>query len=449
MIHSMKIRALLWFVLLAVCLILSACQIQENRLIAQTLPLPNEPLSAFGWVGLSFTEAMNRESVEAAFSISPPAAGETFWQEYTFWFRPIFPFSQDITYQAQIKGELQTAEGRKVHVDRIWEFTIRPPDLIYFVPREEGGEVWRASADGGDPRPLTTTGGKLFEFAADRSGSQIAFSVQNETGGRDLWLMDQDGESQGLLLTCGKDVCGDPAWSMDQTRLAYTRKVYIPEAGGYQPAQVWTVDVEGAETSQLYQSEIAFGHSPSFSPDGLKLASYDTTRKAIRVLNLETSQESGIPRILQGSGDWSPDSERLAFTDLVAAENEPFVEIYIADLENGTVETAFEAPSTDTDFSQPRWSPKGDWLAAALRPVNANITKALWLLPFDAENPITIADDPAANYSAYQWDPWGEALVYQRFVLGGADSISIWRWDWTSRQAVKIIETGARPQWLP
>mgnify|MGYP006296770009 CR=1 FL=1 len=449
MIHSRNIRPLLWFVLTAVFLILSSCQIQENRLISQTHPLPNEALSAFGWFGVSFSEPMDQVSVEGTFSISPSVAGRTFWQEASFWFRPIVPFSQDTIYTAQLSGEIETANGRAVRVDRAWEFTIRQPDLIYFVPMDEGGEVWRAGADGGDPRPLSTTGGNVIEFAPDRSGSQIAFSVQNEAGGRDLWLMNRDGETQRLLITCGNDVCGDPSWSMDQTLIAYTREVFVPEAGGYQPAQVWTVEVERGETAQLYQSEIAFGHSPSFSPDGLKLATYDTTQNAIRVLNLETSQESGIPRILQGSGDWSPDSERLLFTDLVEAENEPFVEIYIADLEKDTMDTAFENPSTDTDFSQPRWSPMGDWLAAALRPVNANITKALWVLPLTEGNPISVADDPAANYSAYQWDPWGESLVYQRFALSGSEPVSIWRWDWDSRRAVKILETGARPLWLP
>jgi WD40 repeat protein len=442
-------RILFAAMLIIPILALSGCQTRGDRLISQTLPLSEQPLSAFGWVGVHFTEPMDQTSVEGAFSISPFVKGETFWQENSFWFRPIAPFSQDTVYKVQLAGEIETANGRMVLVDRAWEFTIRQPDLIYFVPMGEGGEVWRAGADGSNSHPLSATGGKVIEFAPDRSGSQITFSVKNEAGGRDLWLMDRDGENQRLLLNCGEDVCGDPAWSMDRERIAYTREVHDPDSGGYQPAQVWTVDVKSAQTSQLYQGEIAFCHSPSFSPDGKKLATYDTTQNAIQVLNLQTSQESGIPRVLPGAGDWSPDSEHILFTDLLAAENEPFVEIYIADLEKGTVETALIEPTTDTDFSQPRWSPAGDWLAAALRPVNANITKALWLLPLGDGVPISVADDPAATYSAYQWDPWGESLVYQRFALSGSEPVSIWRWDWDSRQAVKILDAGARPQWLP
>ncbi|MFW5714521.1 MAG: TolB family protein, partial [Brevefilum sp.] len=209
-------------------------------------------------------------------------------------------------------------------------------------------------------------------------------------------------------------------------------------------------DTASGETSQLYQSDVAFGHSPSFSPDGKKLATYDTTQSAIRVLNLFTSQESGIPRILPGSGDWSVDSAEILFTDVMEAENEPFVEIYIADLETGTVQTAFQEPTSDTDFSQPRWTPDGKWMAVSLRPVNSNISKALWLLSLDDKQPINIAANHSANYSAYRWDPWGESLAYQRLILSGSDpEITIWRWDWDTQQAQQIIDKGTRPHWLP
>ena len=201
-------------------LMLSGCQSQAGRFISQATPAAGEAISAFGWVGISFKEPMDKASVEAAFSISPPTKGQTFWQDASFWFRPIAPLSQETIYTAQLSGEIATVDGQTARVDRSWEFTIRQPELIYFVIMDEGGEVWRAGADGSNPRQLSTTGGNVIEFAADRSGSWIAFSLQNEAGGRDLWLMDRDGENQRQLLACGKDVCAEPAWSMDQTRIA-------------------------------------------------------------------------------------------------------------------------------------------------------------------------------------------------------------------------------------
>lgn len=437
--------------LFTILLLTAGCQSFSNPpLIAQIHPDPDPTLSAYGWVGVAFSQPMEPESVENAFFISPEVKGEFLWQDTTLWFRPIHPFAQDTTYQARLSGDLLTTSSEAIPVDKSWSFSVRQPALIYYVPMGESGEIWRLSPEDGSPFQLSQTGGQVLEFAVERSGEKIAFTVKNDSGGKDLWYMDRDGNNQQRLLECGQDQCSEPAWSMDTAWIAYTREVFNPEIGGYSPAQIWTVDVDSGETQALYQSEFAFGHSPAFSPDGKRLATYDTTQKAIRILELSTSQESAIPRTLSGSGDWSPDGKQILFTDVLPAENEPFVEIYRLDLESQNIQFALGEASTDTDFSQPRWSPDGNWIAVSLRPVNTGISRALWVLSLHGLNPILVDGDPSATFSAYQWDPWGENLVYQRteFSSSGVD-VSIWRWNWKTRQRELLIENGARPLWLP
>jgi Tol biopolymer transport system component len=403
-------------------------------------------MSTFGWTGISFSKPVIKESVEKLFSIYPETHGITFWQCDTFWFRPIQAYKPNIEYQARLTGDLRTIEGEIITVDRTWSFTVRAPDLVYFVPAEVGGEIWRASADGLHAQQLSFTQNKVVEFSVERSGTAIAFTVQNDRQGHDLWMMDRIGQDQERLLDCGRDICGEPAWSMDGQTIAYSRQVYLSALEGYQGTQVWTVDLESGQTAQLYQSEPAFGHSPSFSPDGKHIASYDTINKGIRILDLATSQESILTRALSGSGDWSQDGTRLIFTDLVAAENEPFVQVYVLDLETNAVDTVLDVGLSDTDFSQPRWSPDGESVAVSLRPVNSNISKTLWVLRLDGSVSRQVADDPSATFSAYAWHPWGDRLVYQRYDLGNATS-SIWLWEDGKRK--QIIEHGSRPQWLP
>lgn len=444
-------KTMFWLSLILGVLLLSGCEIiNQASVFQQRFPESGEKISAFDWVGVSFSQPMKTSTVEAAFSLSPEIQGEFIWQEESFWFRPIHPYTLGVEYQAKLSGDLETADGQTLSVEHTWAFKVREPELIFFVPQQEGGEIWRARSDGTQPQQLSHTGGKVIDFVTNRTGDRIAYNVQNEVSGRDLWVMDREGQNAQMLIHCGRDVCDEPTWSMDQEWIAYTRNAYDTESEGHLPSQVWTVAVESGETAQLYQSDIAYGHSPSFSPDGKKLATYDTNHDAIRVLDLETSQDSMISREIPGSGDWSPDGSKIIFTDIVPAENEPFVEIYVVDLADVLVETAFDTALTDTDFSQPRWSPDGEWVAVSLRPVNATPSKSLWVLHVDGEQSLPVVEEPSSIYSAYQWDPWGERLIYQRFELGRSeDNTSIWTWDWGTQENTLIIENGARPQWLP
>ncbi len=426
---------------------LFGCNHNKSRSIIESYyPSESAQITSFGWVGISFTLQMREASVENSFTLSPFTQGETFWQENTFWFRPIKAFERNTIYQARLSGQIKTAKGIRIDVDHAWSFTIREPALLFFVPADQGGEIWKAQDDGSDAKQLTFTDDSVFEFSPDRTGEWIVFTNQNASGGRDLWLVDRDGEDQRLLLDCGQDLCNEPAWSIDGKTIAYTREIFQGAVGGYQPGQIWTVDIESGQTKNLYESDSVSGYSPSFSPDGKKLAFYDTANNGIRIQDLTSSQDSFVPRSIQGSGDWSPDGSKLIFTDHVAAENEPFIAVYTVDLESNVVESALDIGAADTDFSQPRWSPNGDWVAVSLRPVNSNISKTLWALRLDGLVSRRISDDLSATYTAYQWDPWGKCLVYQRYELSSSNS-SIWVWD--SGESVQIIENGARPKWLP
>ena len=447
----MRFKHFPWIFLILSTLLLCSCQVNPAAtLISHTYPETGDELSAFGWVGVTFKQPMSHETVEGAFFISPDVSGQIFWEDNTFWFRPLLAFKQDKLYQAHLNGDLETTDGQKISVNMTWDFSIREPDLIYYVRDGDLGEIWRCASDGSQIQQLSMTGGNVFDFTSNQSGTWIAYTVQNESNGLDLWVMDRDGENQQLLIDCRQDICSEPAWAMDQSWIAYTRERFLQEANGYQPAQVWEVEIQSSATSPLNQDDRIFGHSPSFSPDGTNLAIYDTTQQAIRVVDLQTLQETLIPHTLPGTGDWSSDSSQILFTDEVPAVMEPFVDLYLAYLSTGEVKTALSEAFTDTTFGQPRWSPDGDWVAISLRPANAAVSKMLWLLSLRGENHLSITNDQSATYSAYSWGHWGQRLVYQRLALGCSDpQVSLWLWDWQTKRGILIVGNGTRPEWLP
>ena len=414
-------------------------------------PQPGMATSIRSRIGITFDEPMDPSSVESHFSITPQIEGDITWEDsQTFWFTPSGLLDPETDYEVTIAGGAEAESGRKIINDLSWTITIRQPDILYLVVEDFGGDLWRYETETASTYELTNTGGNVFDFAVNVTGDWIIFSQINPLDGSDLWLMDRTGEEMTMIVECGQDHCSQPAWSPDGDWVAYSREEFSMETSLLEPSRVWTLFTQTNETNRLYENPDAFSHSPSFSPDGKLLATYNTNQNAIRILNLETSQESVIPSALLGVGEWSPDGKKMMYTDLVPSVLEPNVGVYIANLETQQVDHAFGEFIPDTDFSPPRWSPDGNWVAFGTRPVGGGISKAIWIINLSGDTPIQITDDPTATFTNYRWDPWGEQLVFQRFPISGpTPQASLWLWDHTTGETRLLVDNGARPEWLP
>jgi Tol biopolymer transport system component len=393
---------------------------------------------------------MDQASVESHFSLTPAVPGRFEWEGETLWFFPETPLDPEQIYTLTVTEGAEASTGRELIETLRWTIAVRPPDILYLNLDVSGGDLWLWDVAGQTATALTETNGAVIDFDPSRTGEKIVYAAVNAEGGSDLWVMDRDGEAEALLLSCGLDYCSQPVWSPDGVWIAYARQDYDDDTGALRASRIWTVNVETKETNALYQSEDAYGHSPSFSPDGQRLASFDLVQSGIRILNLETSEEAIIPTSLEYLGDWSSDGQQYLFTDLLPSVLEPESAIYIADLDDGSIQQALGGNSEGTTFGRPRWSPDGDWLAVALRPTNATVNRTLWILKIDGSEALSVVDDGTADFSSYRWDPWGKQLVFQKYRSGASASpSSIWLWDWESGESVLLVEDAARPVWLP
>lgn len=446
-----------WLVVIILLVILGlilALILLGDRVGVQTTvlhPQPGTATSINNRIGITFDEPMERVSVESHFLITPHIDGDFLWDDaQTLWFTPTELLDPETDYVVTISGGAEAKSGRKIINDHSFTIKVRHPDILYLVLQDIGGDLWRYETQTGSTIQLTETGGKVFDFAIDSKGESIIFSQVNSQGGSDLWLTDRDGTETTMIADCGRDHCSQPNWSPDGDWIAYSREEFSVEDSLVQPARVWTLFKPTQETNRLYDSPDVFGHSPSFSPDGKHLATYNTNQNAIRILNLETAEESVIPSVLLGVGDWSPDGKKMLYTDLVPSILEPNVGVYIANLETQQVDHAFGEFIPDTDFSPPRWSPDENWIAFGSRPVGGGITKAIWIINMEGDPPIQVTSDPTATFTNYRWDPWGEQLVFQRFPISGPNpQASLWLWDHTTGETRLLVENGARPEWLP
>lgn len=125
------------------------------------------------------------------------------------------------------------------------------------------------------------------------------------------------------------EYAADPQISPDGQTVVYERRsmdIMIDKV----LSRLWTVDVNGKNHRPL----TAFGQNastPRFSPDGKRLAyvARNDGRVQVFVRWLDTGQTARLTNLSEAPKhiSWSPDGRQLAFTMLVPAKQEPYVEM--------------------------------------------------------------------------------------------------------------------------
>ncbi len=423
--------------------------------VARTFPDHGGEVGAYGRIGIQFAQAMQTDTVEQRFSIDPSVTGSFQWDGQQLSFRPSQPFKPGVTYTARLAAGALSHDERAITREWAWQFRVRPPAIVYLSSVVGPREVWRIAASGGQPAQLTQTEGQVYDFAVSPDGERIVYTVVNEARGSDLWIMSRDGSDPQKLVECGADVCTTPAWSPISSRVAFSREPAGPSHEDESPGggpRVWTVDVTTGQATALYQSADVQGHSPTWSPDGSKLAFFDGSVSSLRLLDINTSQEMLVKTLMGTVGSWSPDGRQMLFNDLNFDEavEKPYASINLADFTTQTIKPVLGRELNWADYSVPAWSPDGAWIAISLRTPESGPTKQIWLMRPDGSEGRAITADPNYTFGGYRWNAWGDALVFQRFEMNKPFATpEIVVWSMTTGEMQVLVVDAATPEWLP
>lgn len=402
-------------------------------------------------IGLEFGQAMNQASVESAFVMEPPVAGQFKWEKNQLWFLPSDSLQAGVSYTAKVRAGAKTADGQALKREVTWQFKVRSSMLLYISPANDDRELWRSQLDGSEAKALTKTGGKVYDFAASPDGERIVYSVVNDKTGTDLWVMTREGAEAKILVSCGSDRCSTPAWSPDSLRLAYSREPagIAPGAPNGAP-RVWTADATTGQTAPLFKDPQLIGYNPTWSPNGNWLAFFDGNNGNIHAINVITTDQILLKSTMGVSGSWSPDSRQLFFTDFTMGESQPAVTVYAADFKTNEVNVILGVDSPYADYGVPAFTLDGNWIAIGLRTQDSGASKQIWLMHPNAQDARAITDTPNYTHGAYQWDATSKYLVFQRYELGvpfAKPEISVWSLE--SNAPLVLIRDASLPAWLP
>jgi dipeptidyl aminopeptidase/acylaminoacyl peptidase len=309
------------------------------------------------------------------------------------------PFTDaDIMRVATVGGLHLSPDGtRAVYTVTAWEHPNARGDTALGDRHERRSHVWLVPTSGGAPRQLTTgeRGESNPRWSPD--GRTIAFLAARGTGTGDdaprpqLWLLPADG-GEATVLTTSRSGVSAYAWSPDGRHIAYlatdtvsreqearTRRrddatVYEGES---RLVRLWVIDVTTREARQLTRDAFSVRGTPSWSPDGTRLA-FDASptplirdeRRDAYVVDAATGTLTAVTSTtdVRSTPQFAPDGRTLAFTRLphewkpnadgIMPRTLGNARLVTYDLTRRTL-TDHAQRTFDVDVGQPEWSADG------------------------------------------------------------------------------------------
>jgi Tol biopolymer transport system component len=244
---------------------------------------------------------------------------------------------------------------------------------------------------------------------------KIAFTSDSQ-----LYTMNADGTGQLQLTGDGNN--HSPTWSPDGTKIAFSRM-------GPQDTRthVYLINPDGSGLQRI-TDPAAGGADPNWSPDGSKIAyAFGDSNSDIFVMNANGSNPVNVSNnpAFEINPVWSPDGSRIAFVstrDLPA--NPDFTkrfEIYVMNANGSNVIRLTNNIEQDAD---PSWSPDGSKIAfSTSRDGNFEV----YSMNADGTNQVNLSNNASSDFQPC-WSPDGSKIAFLSFrdsIMGPPQEIFV------------------------
>lgn len=236
-------------------------------------------------------------------------------------------------------------------------------DVVYGEVEERGRFRLPDPADPEFRMAVHRASDQLVQWATGEPGmaaSRIAFSLANDQGHKELYLIDSDGENLRRVTSYGS-ITLSPTWHPSGERLAFT---------SYKDGEQRIYELDLATGREKVLPAVRDGGyiTPEYAPDGQTLAFTVSggTRSGLFTYNLERdcclAHLSGGPRWDDLSPSYSPDGRRLVFNTNRFGTQVPQIMVMPAQGGEPDMVSPYEY-GRGGYYSAPEWSPVNDLIA--------------------------------------------------------------------------------------
>jgi Tol biopolymer transport system component len=185
--------------------------------------------------------------------------------------------------------------------------------LITFCSNRSGSfEIWAMNADGSNVHMVTNGNRFIFpDYSPDASKIVFSGTAAATDVNQNVYVINADGTGITQLTTDGNNQY--PTFSPNGKKIAFTS-----DRTGVE--QVWVMNADGSNQTQISHSGVTEDQVPDWSPDGKKIAFAQGSIAGagggrIWVMNADGSNPV---QLTSGPGDdfgtaWSPDGQQIAF----------------------------------------------------------------------------------------------------------------------------------------
>src|SRR5215211_9120054 len=177
----------------------------------------------------------------------------------------------------------------------------------------------------------------------------------------DIWVMDADGTNQTNLTNTPNTNEGQPAWSPDATKIAFTGPG-APNEDGVRRGDVYVMDADGTNQTNLTDTPDDLEYQPSWAPSGAQITFVreipgEIISEQSDIFVMDANGQTPATKLTQTDENesapaWSPDGTKIAFAGV---RNQGW-EIVTMD-PNGQNEAILTGDSFDGEDRGPDWSP--------------------------------------------------------------------------------------------